>query len=379
MTGIYLDYAATTPLEPQVLEAMLPYLQAGFANPSSLHRPGQRARRGVEEAREHVAVAIGASSGEIVFTSGATEAANHALRVVMAVHPGALLTSALEHAAVLSTARQLEREGRRVIYLGPDEHGELTPARVAAALAEQADTALVALMLVNNETGVRTDVAAISELAHRAGALVFCDAVQAFGFEPLDVRALGVDLLSLSAHKVYGPKGVGALYVREGLELGPLLYGGEQERGRRAGTHNVPAIVGMGAAARLAVGRLPQAERLRELRDSFEAKLLETEGMSVNGGRAPRGPKHCNLQVAGVDGESLLVALDGAGVYASAGSACAAGSLEPSHVLSAMGLSPQAAKASLRFSLGYELSAAQLDEAARRVAQTVRHLRSLAA
>ncbi len=367
MTSLYLDYAATTPLDAQVLAAMLPYLQDDFANPSSLHRPGQLARRGLETAREQVAFSLGAKPKEIVFTSGATEAVNQALGV--AARGGRVVTSRLEHAAVLSSCRRLEAQGAPVTYLTPDETGAITPAQVASALRE--DTRLVALMLVNNETGVRTDIASISGLVHEAGAILFCDAVQGFGFESLDVRALGADLLSVSAHKVYGPKGAGALYVREGLELAPLLVGGVQERGLRAGTHNVPAIVGLGQAAELAVARLGEADALRALRDAFERRLLEVEGVRVNGGNATRGPKHSSVRVEGVDGESLLIALDRAGVYASAGSACAAGSLEPSHVLLAMGLSREAAKASVRFSLGRGVNSSDLEEAAYRFADAI--------
>lgn len=373
--GFYLDHAATTPLDARVLEAMLPYLRGEFANPASLHRPGQRARRAVETAREQVAAAIGAAPKEVVFTSGATEADNHALRAVAERRGGHIVTSQLEHAAVLSTCRALEREGVAVTYLAPDAHGRITPEAVAAALRE--DTALVALMLVNNETGVRTDVAAIGEIAHAAGALLFCDAVQGFGFEPLDVGALGADLLALSAHKVYGPKGAGALYARAGLELPPLLLGGSQERGLRAGTHNVPAIVGFGRAAELALERLPEASLLGALRDGLEVRLKRVPGVRVNGEGAPRGPKHLNLWVSGVDGESLLVALDAAGLYLSAGSACAAGSLEPSHVLLAMGLSRAEAKASVRFSLGLGLRERDLDEIIRRFTRVVGELRRL--
>ena len=377
MNSIYLDYAATTPLAERVLEAMLPYLREVHANPSSLHAPGRLARRGVEKAREQVAAAIGAKAKEIIFTSGATEADNMALRAVAAQHPGKhILTSSVEHAAVLATARALETQGHPVTYLAPDKRGAITPDAVAEALRD--DTALVALMAVNNETGVKTDVAAVGEIVGERGVPFFCDAVQAFGFQPLDVKALNVDMLSLSAHKVYGSKGAGVLYMREGLELPPLLYGGEQERGLRAGTHNVPAIVGMGKAAELAVERLPEVEELAGRRNNFEAKLLRLDSVSSNGARAPRGPKHCNVQVRGVDGEALLMNLDALGVYASAGSACAAGSLEPSHVLTAMGLTDEAAKASVRFSLGYEVTDSQLEEAAERFVEAVSRCRAFA-
>lgn len=373
----FLDYAATTPLDPLVLEAMLPFFRREFANPASVHRPGQRARRAVAEAREQVAAAIGARPVEVIFTSVATEADNHALRLPLFSRPQAqLLTSRLEHAAVLNTARQLAAEGRVVSYVEPDETGTVTPEAVRRHL--HAETGLVALMLVNNETGIRTDIAAISELAHEVGALVFCDAVQGFGLEEIEVERLGVDLMSLSAHKIYGPKGIGVLYAREGLELGPLLFGGAQERGRRAGTLNVPAIVGLGVAAGLAAERWREdAQHLACLRDAFEAELLSLPEVTRNGEGALRGPKHSNLRIAGVDGDSLLMALDVEGVYASAGSACSAGSLEPSHVLIAMGLDEAQAKASFRFTFGRDQTLAQVQAAAERVAVAVRRCRSI--
>jgi cysteine desulfurase len=262
-----------------------------------------------------------------------------------------------------------------VTYLKPNEAGEITVDAVAAAF--QAKTVLVALMHTNNETGVKTDIKKIVQFAREKSVLVFCDAVQAFGFERFNVKDLGVDLLSLSAHKFHGPKGVGVLYIREGLELPAFMLGGEQERGFRAGTHNTPAIVGMGKAAELAVKRLADVNNLAQLRDDFEKKLLETNGVAVNG-KAPRGPKHSNVRVANVDGEALLLSLDRLGVCASAGSACAAGSLEPSHVLTAMGLSPEQAKASVRFSLGYGVTKDMLDEAAKHFAEAVERCRVFA-
>lgn len=371
---VYLDYAATTPLDPAVLEAMLPALRDVHANPSSVHRAGQRARRLVEEARERVAAAIGARPAEIVFTSGATEADNHALRAVLE-GGGHLVTSELEHAAVRATARRLEADGAAVTWLPPDRRGAIDPEAVREAL--RPDTRLVALMLVNNETGVRTELPPVAAAARERGALVHCDAVQALGFEPLDVGELGVDLLALSAHKAYGPKGVGALWVRSGLELPPLLRGGAQERGRRAGTSNVPAIVGFGVAAELAAARLERdREEVRALRDLFEARLVRLPGVRVNGGEAPRGVKHSNLLVEGADGETLLMALDAAGIAASAGSACAAGSLEPSHVLTAMGLDRAAAKASLRFTFGRGLEREAVAGAAERVVEAIGRVRA---
>ena len=373
---IYLDYAATTPLDKAVLEAMLPYFTEHYGNVSSFHSAGQKARRGVENAREQVAAAIGATRKEIVFTSGATEADNQAIRSVAQMRPnGHIITSSIEHAAVLSTCKYLETLGHSVTFLKPDERGEITVQSVADAV--RSDTVLIALMRINNETGIKTDIASISQLAHEKGILVFCDAVQAFGFENLNVNELGVDLLSLSGHKIYGPKGVGVLYIREGLELPAFMLGGEQERGFRAGTHNTPGIVGMGKVAELAVQSLGEISELEKLRDDFEKQLLKVKGVKANGS-APKGPKHINVRVADVDGEALLLSLDRLGVCASAGSACAAGSLEPSHVLTAMGLSPEQAKASVRFSLGRGVTKEILNEAAKRFAEAVERCRVFA-
>jgi cysteine desulfurase len=376
MSHLYFDYAATTPLDPLVLEAMLPYLSEHFANPSSLHQLGQKARRGLETAREQVAAALGAKTKEISFTSGATEAINQVLRGLASQQPGKhIITSQLEHSAVLETCRYLEAQGHPVSYLEPSATGEISPQAIRTALTKE--TSLLALMHTNNETGIQTDIAAASQLAHQVGALVFCDAVQAFGFEAIKVNDLGVDMLCLSAHKFYGPKGVGILYLREGLELPPLMLGGKQERGLRAGTHNLASLVGMGKAAELAMERLAvDSIRLQQLRERLEAQLQRLAGVRINGANAPRGPKHCNVQVAGVDGETLLLNLDILGLCVSAGSACAAGSLEPSHVLTAMGLSRQEAKASIRFSLGRGLAEADIDDAVGRFAQALERCRA---
>ncbi|MEZ4629212.1 MAG: cysteine desulfurase family protein [Deinococcales bacterium] len=366
MNQIYLDYAATTPLDPAVFESILPFLREDFGNASSLHSRGQKVRAAVESAREQLAFAIGAKRREIIFTSGATEAANQAIRMIAKAHPqGHIITSSLEHAASLSTCRQLSQEGYEVSILKPDDKGEITPQILSPAL--KSNTVLVALMLVNNETGVISDLAQLAELSHQVGAYVFCDAVQAFGTLALNVKQLGIDMLSLSAHKIYGPKGIGALYVREGLELQPLLSGGEQERGFRAGTLNSPAIVGFGKAAELAHIRLAEdSAKLYQLRDALSQKLLSFKGIKLNAAKASRGPKHINIQIAEVDGEAMLMALDQEGVLVSAGSACAAGSIEPSHVLLAMGLSKAEAKASLRFSLGRGVDMNMIDEAVER-------------
>ncbi len=376
---LYLDYAATTPLDPAVLQAMMPALSEAYGNPASVHRSGQRARKLVETAREQVASALGAEPRQVHFTSGATEADNQALRCLLP-SPGGLVTSRLEHAAVLASARSLAEGGMPVAYVPPDEHGTVSVEAIERTLRGNPGTGLVALMAVNNETGVRTDVAAAAEVAHRHGALLFCDAVQAFGLEPLDVRALGVDLLAVSAHKIFGPKGVGALFVADGVEIAPLLRGGDQERGLRPGTHAAPAIVGLGAAAERAAAELSaRRQATRRARDAFEAAARSVPGVQVNGDGAERSVKHSNLRVEGVDGETLLLALDDLGVEASAGSACSAGSVEPSHVLLAMGLSPAEAKASARFSFAHSVSESDAREAAIRFARAVERCRAVAA
>lgn len=380
MHSIYLDHAATTPLREDVLAAMLPYLTAVHGNPSSLHASGRRARKAVEEARERVARVMGVRPKQVVFTSGATEADNLAVLGLTAKREGSLVTSRLEHAAVLRAAERLSAGGRHLEYVEHGPGGEIGPAHLSAALERAGTTALVALMLVNNETGVLLDAKAVGEVAREAGALFFCDAVQGLGLEDVSLRALAADAVALSAHKVGGPKGVGALVLAPGLEVAPLLAGGAQERGFRPGTHAVAAIVGMGVAVELAAAeREDLRARLAGLRALLEDRLTALPGVSLNGAEALRGVKHVNVNVAGVDGESLLMALDDAGVEVSAGSACAAGSLEPSHVLIALGLSPQQAKGSVRFSLGRETTEAEVLAAAERFAVVVERCRAVAA
>lgn len=378
MTEIYLDHAATTPLDPAVVEAITGAMSSLPGNASSVHRAGQRARAAIERAREEVALAVGARPREVVFTSGATEADNHALRAAAAVRPGQrIITSRAEHSAVLATAERLAAEGTPVTFLDPEPDGSVSVDRVTAALAD--DVALVALMYVNNETGAITDVPEIARRARAAGAWVFTDAVQALGTLPVDMDALGVDMLAISAHKAHGPKGVGALVVRGEVPLVPLLAGGAQERGFRPGTENTAAIVGFGVAASLVRERWAEdGERIRGLRDRLESALRGVPGAHVVGAADRRGPKHLNVRFEGVEGETLLMALDSVGVAASAGSACAAGSIEPSHVLLAAGLSRQEAKSSIRFTLGRGLDRAMVDEAAARIEAAVTHARRVA-
>jgi cysteine desulfurase len=368
-----LDRAATTPVAEEVLAAMLPVFRDVAGNPSSIHAAGRQARRLLEEARERVAAAAGTPPGGVVFTSGATEAIHLAVLGVMASRPNAhLITSALEHAATLSACRAAERAGARLTLIAPDERGVVTPDAVISALRD--DTALVALMRVNNETGVLTDVAAVGQRLREHGARLLVDSVQGFGYEPTNLAALGADLLALSAHKVEGPKGIGALVLRTGVTIEPLVGGGSQERGLRAGTSPVPLAVGFGVAAeRAAAGWRERSERVAALRDRLDQGLrAAVPGLVVHGSDAPRGPKHLHVRVPGdVDGEVLLINLDSEGVLASAGSACAAGSLEPSHVLLAMGLSRAEARASVRFSLGDHLAEGDVDDAVRRIARAV--------
>jgi cysteine desulfurase len=377
---IYLDHNATTPLDPQVLEAMVQVLREDFGNASSLHWFGQRSRAAVEEARALVAALIGATPGEIVFTGSGTEADNMALRGVLgrAREPRrTLVITAIEHHAVLNTGRALSEEGVAVQTVRAREDGRIDLDDLASKVDER--TALVSLMLANNETGVVQPVAEAARHARGRGALVHCDAVQAAGKVPVDVRELDADLLSLSAHKIGGPKGVGALYVRRGTVLKALLRGGAQERNRRAGTENVAGIVGFGVAAALARERLPgESARLGPLRDAFEQRLLATAGARRNGGE-PRVANTTNVSFEGTEAESLLMALDLAGIAVSTGAACAAGATEPSHVLRAMGLPAERVQASLRFSLGRSTTAADLDRVARAVVEAVSAQRAAAA
>jgi cysteine desulfurase len=376
MMRIYLDHNATTPIDPRALDAMLPFLREEYGNPSSLHWFGQRARRAVEDARAQVAALVGAEPAEMVFTGGGSESDNMALRGVVAkARPPRLgiVCSAIEHHAVLNTARALRDEGRPLATARVGEGGALDLGDLAGRI--DGATALVSIMLANNETGVLQPVAEAARLAHAAGALVHCDAVQAAGKVPVDVRTLDVDLLALSAHKIYGPKGVGALYVRRGTPMAPLLRGGGQERNRRAGTENVAGVVGFGAAAALAREDLEaEAARVAALRDRLEARLLAIPGARKNG-EGPRVPNTANVSFDGLDAEAVLIALDLEGVAASTGAACAAGGIEPSHVLRAMGFPPERVQSSLRLSLGRSTTAADVARAADVIAAVVGRMR----
>jgi cysteine desulfurase len=360
---VYLDYAATTPLDPDVELAMRPY-QFTHGNPSSVHAHGQATREALEDARDRLGAAIGASGRELIFTSGGTEADNQAVFALGLARGGHLLTSSIEHSAVLAPARALAAAGRcAVTFLEPDRDGLIEPERVREEL--RADTTLVSIMQVNNEVGTVQDVRAIAEICRARGVAFHVDAVQSPGTIELDATGIGCDLLTVSAHKFYGPKGVGALYVRRGFELPPLLYGGHQEGGLRGGTHNLPGAVGMAFAAHTAsLGWRAEHARLSALRDRFQARLLECDDLSINGHPTRRSPKILNVTAHGADGEALLMNLDIEGVSASSGSACNAGTLEPSHVLTAMGRSRADARASVRFSFGRDTDEAALEFAA---------------
>jgi len=378
MRRVYMDANATTPLLPEVLDAMRPHFLERFGNASSIHREGQHARAAVEHARESVAALIHARPSELVFTSGGTESDNLALFGNLS--PGEhLITSAIEHSAVLHAAQELERRGIAVTYLPCDSAGLISPSSLAAAI--RPNTRLVSIMFANNETGVLQPAAEFAALAHQHGALFHIDAVQAAGKHPVDVTALGCDLLTLSAHKIHGPQGVGALFVRRDVRLSPLFYGGTHERQRRAGTENVPGIVGFGLAASLAQQWLAVngPAQLAALRDDLESGILAAvPGTGVNGAGAQHVCNTTNIYFDFVEAEALLIALDLKGLAVSGGSACQSGATEPSHVLRAMGLSDARARASLRFSLSRLTTADDVAFALDILPDAVARLRQLA-
>ena len=352
---IYLDHNATTPVDPEVLGEMLPYFQQTFGNPSSIHQIGQQARRGLDLARERIGDLVGANPKDIVLTSGGTESNNTAIFGVCRAnhHRGDhIVTTAIEHHAVLSPCDALKAAGARVTFVGVDEFGAVDPQAVIDAMTDE--TVLVSVMAANNDVGTLQPVTEIARAARLREIVVHCDAVQLVGKLPTNVEELGADLISFSSHKLYGPKGAGALYVRRDTPVAPLLHGGHHEAHRRAGTENVPAIVGFGKACELAKRRLVEdSERIRALRDRLETGIQERfEGCHINGHPENRLPGTLNVSFDAVDGETLVIALDVLGVATSTGSACSSGSTEPSHVLQAMGASEKRARSSVRFSLG---------------------------
>jgi cysteine desulfurase len=362
---IYLDHNATTPLAPEVVDRMAAALRDNFGNPSSVHHFGQRAKAAIDEARSAVAALIGADPSEVVFTSGGTESDNFAIRgtaeALAATGRTHLLSTGIEHEAVINTFKALAKRGWTTTLLGVDQSGIITTDAIAEALTD--GIALVTVMHANNEIGTIQPVAEMARLAKARGAIVHTDAVQSAGKIPVHVKTLGVDLLSISAHKIYGPKGVGAIWIRRGLRLNPLMTGGKHERSRRAGTENVAGIVGFGVAAQLARAKMDaEGTRLAALRDRLEDGILRVvSGTAINGTRAPRVPNTTNISFDRVEAESLLIALDLEGIAVSTGSACSSGTLEPSHVLKAMGFPPHRTQNSIRFSLGAANTEADVD------------------
>ena len=389
MSRVYLDHNATTPVEPEVLDQMLPYFSAEFGNAASIHTPGQRARAAVETAREQIAALLGARPQEIVFTSGGTESDNHAIFGIVRNAAGAskhVITTQIEHEAVLNACQSLEKEGGRVAgnrpaievtYLPVDSGGLVDPEALRDAIRPQ--TALISVMHANNELGTVQPLEQIGKIAAQNDIYFHTDAVQSAGKLPLDVNALGVDLLAISGHKFYAPKGIGALYIRGGTRLRQLLYGGHHQRGFRPGTENVPGIVGLGKAAEMARRSLAEdAVRVSALRDELERGLLARVAHArANAAAAPRTPNTSNITFPGIEGEALIIALDLKGLACSTGAACSSGALEPSHVLTAIGLPPEEARASIRFSLGRQTTSAEIAFALDVVPAAVAQLREL--
>ena len=382
MRRVYFDNNASTPVLPEVFEAMRPYFAEHFGNASSIHHHGQETRAAVERARESVANLLGCRASEIVFTSGGTEGDN--LAIFGLTKPGLtkpgdhIITSTIEHHAVLNSCKQLEASGCEVTYVPVDGRCMVDPDDVRRALRK--NTKLITIMMANNETGVLQPVEEIAKIAAEADVYFHTDAVQAAGKVPVNVKQIGCDMLSISGHKMHAPQGVGALYVRKGTILQPMFYGGRHERSRRAGTENVPGIVALGKAAELAQNALQDGAvaEIAAMRDRIEQAVLnEIEATYLNGKGAPRVPNTTNICFDYIDGEALVIALDLKGLAVSTGAACSSGAIEPSHVLTAMGLSPDRARASLRFSLGKQNTPEEVDFALSLVPATVARLREL--
>ncbi len=380
MKRVYFDHNATTPVAPEVLAAMLPYFSEEYGNASSIHAFGQAAQKAVEHARASVAALLGAQAGEIVFSSGGTESNNHAIFGVVAAAAGPakhVITSSVEHNAVLDPCRVLEKRGIGVTVLPVDREGFVNPEDVRRAI--RPETVLISIMLANNELGTIEPVGEIVKIAAEKGIIVHTDAVQAAGKIPVDVTRLGVHLLSISGHKFYSPKGVGALYIRKGTRIEPLIYGGHSERSRRPGTEDVSSIVGLGKAAELAQIRMQEeGSRVGAQRDRLEKGLLERIPYAkINGSRTHRTPNTTNLTLPFVEGEAMVIALDLKGIACSTGAACASGAIEPSHVLTAIGLPPEDAHATLRLSLGHQTTDAEIDFALETIPAVIERLREL--
>jgi cysteine desulfurase len=379
MKRVYLDHSATTPVHPEVLEAMLPYYGNTFGNPSSIHSFGQETKKVVDEAREKVALLIDADLSEIVFTGCGTEADNLALRGVAYANEAKgkhIITSSIEHHAIVNTCKYLEKKGFRITYLPVDKYGLVDPDEVKEAIKN--DTILISIMYANNEVGTIEPISEIGAIAKDRGIYFHTDAVQAAGKIPVNVQDLKVDLLSMSAHKLYGPKGIGALYIRKGVRIVPLFYGGHQEDARRAGTENVPGIVGFGKTCEIALRDLQyQMDYLKALRDRLQAGIMEKlDYIHINGHPTQRLPNILNISFEFVEGESVVLNLDMEGIAASTGSACTSGSLTSSHILMSMGISHVIAQGSLRFSLGRENTKEEIDFTIKEVVEVVERLRS---
>jgi len=377
---IYLDNAATTALKPEVLEKMMPYLKENYSNPSSIYTFAQKANKAVNDARSTIAGIMGAKESEIYFTSGGSESDNWAIKGtadLLKEKGKHIITSKIEHHAVLHTCEYLERQGYEVTYLDVDENGIVSPESVEKAI--RPDTILISIMFANNEIGTIEPIKEIGEIASKHGILFHTDAVQAFGHVPVNVDELHIDMLSASAHKFHGPKGIGFLYLRESVKLGALIHGGAQERSRRAGTHNVPGIVGMAAAASIAVENMEKnVQKETEVRDyAIDRILREVPYARLNGDRVNRLPNNINICFRFIEGESMLILLDQHGVCASSGSACTSGSLDPSHVLLAIGLPHEIAHGSLRLTLSSETTKEDMDYVIDNIKVTIERLRSM--
>jgi cysteine desulfurase len=377
MRRVYFDNNATTPVLLEVFEAMRPFLLEQYGNASSIHHHGQEARGAIERARESVARLLGCSAAEVVFTSGGTEADN--LAIFGLTSPGDhVITSSIEHHAVLNACSQVESNGCQITHVSVDGQCRINPDDVRRAL--RPNTKLISLMMANNETGVLQPLEEIGRIAAEADVYFHTDAVQAAGKVPIDVAAIGCDLLTISGHKINAPKGVGALFVRKGTALRPMMFGGSHERSRRAGTENVPGIVALGKSAEIALQGFSNGDvaRLKEMRNRLQTSIAETtHDIGVNGGGMPRVPNTANIFFDGIEGEALVIALDLKGLAVSTGAACASGAIEPSHVLTAMGLSPERAHASIRFSLGKQNTPEDIEFALALIPETIARLREL--
>ncbi|WHE07980.1 cysteine desulfurase NifS [Thermoanaerobacterium thermosaccharolyticum] len=379
MNRIYLDNAATTPMKPEALNSMMPFFDNRFGNPSSLYSYGQEAKKAIEEARDRVAAAIGANADEIFFTSGGTESDNWALigaAYALKNKGNHIITTSIEHHAVLHTCQYLEKQGFEITYLPVDEYGLVDPNDLKEAIKD--NTILVSIMYANNEIGTIEPIEELAKVAHEKGVLFHTDAVQAVGNVPIDLKKLDIDMLSISAHKIYGPKGVGALYIKKGVRIDSLIHGGAQERNRRAGTENVAGIVGFGTAIELITKNIDEhIKKLTRLRDKLIDGILKIPYTRLNGHPNKRLPGNVNVSFEFVDGESLILSLDMEGICVSSGSACTAGSIDPSHVLLAIGLPEEIAHGSLRLTIGEENTEEEIDTVINKLPKIVDRLRQM--